>query len=108
MSGTEKAPEAPADSTKTAAAAFEKHKLAFKENDGKRYTRLYLATSDCPDGFSSTASQVVQSFARIWSEEFGDGRGAFLAPESKYRVDGAFRIQELHDQLGSLAVTADG
>ena len=95
MSGTEKAPEAPADSAETAAAAFEKDNLAFKEKNGKLSTRLYLATSDCPDGFSSTASQVVQSFAPIWPEEFGDGRGAFLAPESKYR------------ELGSLAVTAD-
>ena len=97
MSGTEKAPEAPADSTETAAADFEKNKLAFKEKDGKLYTRLYLATSDCPDGFSSAASQLVQSFAPIWPEEFGDGRGAFLALESKYRVDGAFRMQELQD-----------
>ena len=97
MSGTEKASEAPADSTETAAAAFEKDKLAFKEKNGELYKRLYLATSDCPDGFSSTASQVVQSFAPIWPEEFGDGRGAFLALESKYRVDGAFRMQELQD-----------
>ena len=44
MSGTEKASEAPADSTETAAAAFEKDKLAFKENNGKLYTRLYSAT----------------------------------------------------------------
>ena len=34
LSGTEKAPEAPADSTETAAAAFEKDKLAFKEKNG--------------------------------------------------------------------------
>ena len=107
MSGTEKVHEAPADSTDTAAAAFEKYKLVIKERNGKLYTRLYLATSDYPDGFSSTASQVVQSFAPIWLEEFGDGRGAFLALESKYRVDRAFRIQELQDQLGSLAVNAD-
>ena len=107
VSRTEKAPEAPADSTETAAAAFEKDKLAFKEKNGKLYTRQYLVTSDCPDGFSSTASQVVQSFAPIWPEEFGDGRGAFLALESKYNVDGAFRMQELQDQLGRLAVTAD-
>ena len=105
MSGMEKAPEAPVDSTETAAAAFERDNPAFKERNGKLYTRLYLATSHCPDGFSSTASQVVQSFAPIWPEEFGDGRGAFLALESKYRVDGAFRMQELQFQLGSLAVT---
>ena len=82
MSGTEKVHEAPADSTDTAAAAFEKYKLVIKERNGKLYTRLYLATSDYPDGFSSTASQVVQSFAPIWLEEFGDGRGALRALES--------------------------
>ena len=107
MSGTEKAPEAPADRTETAAAALEKDKFAVKEKNGKLYTQLYLATSDCPDGLSRTASQVVQSFAPIRPEEFGDGRNAFLTLESKYRVDGAFRMQELQDQLGSLAVTAD-
>ena len=47
MSGTEKAPEAPADSTETAAADFEKNKLAFKEKDGKLYTCL-LYTSPSP------------------------------------------------------------
>ena len=40
MSGTEKAPEAPGDSTETAAAAFEKDKLTFQEKNGKLYTRL--------------------------------------------------------------------
>ena len=89
-----------------AASVFERE-LSFKKKNSKLYTRLYLATSDCPDGVSSTASQVVQSFAPIWPEEFGDGRGAFLALESKYNVDGAFRMQELQDQLGRLAVTAD-
>ena len=97
ISGTEKVPEAPADSTETAATAFEKDELAFKEKNGKLYTRLCLAMSDCPDGFPSTASQVIQSFAPIWPDEFGDGRVAFLALESKYRVDGAFRMQELQD-----------
>ena len=90
-----------------ASTAFDKDKLAFKDKNGKLYTRLYLATSDCPDGFSSNASQVVKSFAPIWPEEVGDGRGAFLPMESKHRVDGAFRMQELQDQLGSLAMTAD-
>ena len=66
VSRTEKAPEAPADSTETAAAAFEKNKLTFQEKNGKLYTRLYLATSDCPDGFSSIAPQVVQSFDRAY------------------------------------------
>ena len=99
MSGTEKAPEAPTDSTETAAAAFEKDKLALKENNGELYIRLYLATSDCPDGFSSAAFQVVQSFAPIWSEESGDGSGAFLALESKYRVDGALGCRSCRTSL---------
>ena len=49
ITGTEKAPVAPAGSTETAAAAFEKDKLTFKEKNCKLHTRLYLATSDCPD-----------------------------------------------------------
>ena len=40
MSRTEKSPDARADSTETAAAAFEKDKLTFKEKNGKLYTRL--------------------------------------------------------------------
>ena len=91
MSGTEKAHEAPADSTETTPAAFENDKLALKNKNGKLYTRLFLTTSDCPDGFSSNASQVVQSFAPVCLEEFGDGRGALFALESNYRVDGVFR-----------------
>ena len=47
MSGTEKAAEAPADSTETAAAAFEKDNLAFKEKNDKLYTCL-LYTSPSP------------------------------------------------------------
>ena len=33
--------------------------LAFKEKNGKLYTRLLLETSDCPEGYSNAASQVV-------------------------------------------------
>ena len=55
MSEGENAPEAPADSTETSAAALEKDKHAFREKNGKLHTRLYLATPACPDGFSSTA-----------------------------------------------------
>ena len=42
LSGTEKAPEAPADSEETAAASFEKDKLAFQEKNAKLSTRLYV------------------------------------------------------------------
>ena len=44
----EKAPEAPVDSTETAAAAFERDNPAFKERNGKLYTCL-LYTSDAAD-----------------------------------------------------------
>ena len=40
----------------------------------------------------SAAAQVVQSFGPIHPKEFGDGRGAFLALESKYRREGIYRI----------------
>ena len=79
----------------------------FKEKNGKLCTRMLLATSDCEEGYSSVASLVVQAYAPIGTEEFGDGRKAVLALEAKYRVDGTFRMQELHDTFGSLEVTAD-
>ena len=107
MSGTETIPAALADSTPGNVAAQEAAALALTDKNGKPYTRLLLVTSDCPEGYSSAASQVVQSFAPIGTEEFGDGRDAFLALEAKYRADSAFRMHELQDQLGSLAVTAD-
>lgn len=41
------------------------------------YTRMLLATSDCPDGYSSAASLlVVQVHAPIELDGFGDGRSA--------------------------------
>ena len=106
MSGTEAAPAALADGTPVNVAAQEAAAFAFKEHNGKLYTRLLLATSDCPEGYSSAASQVVQSVAQIGTEEFGDGRGAFLALETKYCVYVDHRMQELHDQFGSLEATA--
>ena len=102
----ETAPAALADGTPGNAADQEAAALAFKEKNGKLYTRLLFATSDCPEGYYSAASRVVQSFAPITTEEFGDGRGAFLALEAKYRVDGAYRTQQLQDQFSSLEVTA--
>ena len=106
MSGTKTAPAALADGTPGDVAAQEAAALAFKEKNGKLYTQLLLATSDCPEGYSSAVSQIVQSFAPIGTEEFGDGRGAFLALEAKYRVAGAYRMQQLHDQFRYLEVTA--
>ena len=78
----------------------------FKEKNGKLYTRILLATSDCAEGCSSVAPQVVQTFAPIGTEEFGDGPSAILALEAKFRLDGVFRMQELHDKFGTLHVTA--
>ena len=78
----------------------------FKEKNGKLYTRILLATSDCAEGYSSIASQGVQTLAPIGTEELGDGRSAILAMEAKFRVDGVFRMQELHDKFGILEVTA--
>ena len=106
MSGTETASAALADGTPADVAAQEVAALAFKEKNGKLYARLLLATSDCPEGYSRAASQVVQSFASIGTEEFGDGRGAFIALEAKYRVDDAYRMQQLRDEFGPLEVTA--
>ena len=106
MSGTETAPAALADGSPGNVAAQEAAALALKEKNGKLYTLLLLATSDCPEGYSSAVSQIVQSFAPIGTEEFGDGRGAFLAHETKYCVYVDHRMQELHDQFGSLEATA--
>lgn len=74
--------------------------------NGKHYTRLLLATSDCPEACSSVASLVVQAYVPLGSEEFGKRRKAVVVLESKFRVDDTFRMQELHGQFGSLAVTA--
>ena len=97
MSGTETAPAALADGSPGNVAAQEAAALALKEKNGKLYTLLLLATSDCPEGYSSAASQLVQSFAPIGTEEFDDGRGAFLALKAKYRLNGTCRMQQPHD-----------
>jgi len=106
MSGAEKAPTVAEDADAAATATYQKNLQKFSEKNGKLYTRLLLATSDCPEGYSSPASQVVQSFGPVGDEEFGDGRGAFVALEQKYRVDGTSRMQQLHDELAAVAVTA--
>ena len=58
MSGTETAPADLADGTPGNVAAQEAAALAFKEKNGKLYSRLLLATSGRPEGYSSAASQV--------------------------------------------------
>ena len=80
-SGKEKAPEAPTDNTETAAAAFEKDKLAFKEKNAKLYTgciwrrrtarmdfRALRLRSSCPSlrfGLRNSVTDVVLSLPGI-------------------------------------------
>ena len=59
---------------------------------------MLLATADSRDGYVSVAAQVVQAYAPVGTAEFGDGGGAVMAVEAKYRLDGESRMQELHDQ----------
>ena len=66
MHGDETAPAAlEEDATSAATTAYRKALHKFKEKNGKVFTRLLLATSDCPEGYSSPASQVVQSHGPI-------------------------------------------
>ena len=67
---------------------------------------MLLATADSRDGYVSVAAQVVRAYAPVGTAEFGDGGGAVMAVEAKYRLDGESRMQELHDQLANLEVTA--
>ena len=107
MSGVETAPAAlTAGASEEDITAHVVSVNTFKEKNGKLYTRIRLATSNCAEGYSSVASQVVQTFAPIETEEFGDGRSAILALEAKFRADGGFCMQELHDKFGTLEVTA--
>ena len=107
MHGDETAPAAlEEDATSAATTAYRKALHKFKEKNGKVFTRLLLATSDCPEGYSSPASQVVQSHGPIGGEKLGDGRGAFAALEAKYRFEGVHRMQQLHDELAAVGITA--
>ena len=65
------------------------------------------ATADCRDGYASVAAQVVQAYAPVGTTEFGNGRGAVMALEAKYRLGGESRMQELHDQLANLQVSEE-
>ena len=50
-------------------------------------TRKLLATADCRQGYASVATQVAQTYAPVGTAEFGDGRGAVMVLEVKYRLD---------------------
>ena len=50
------------------------------------------------------ASRPKSCYAPVGTVEFGDGRGAVMALEAKYRPDGESRMQELQDQLTNLQV----
>ena len=107
MSGVETAPAALEDD----ATQLQRTQYAWKtrrseEKNGKLFTRLLLATADSRDGYASVAAQVVQAYAPVGTGEFRDGRGAVMALEAKYLLDGESRMQELHDQLANFEVTA--
>ena len=68
-------------------AHYAKESRRFDEKNGKLFTRMLLATADCREGYASGAAQVVQAYATVGTAEFGDGRGAVIALEAKYRLD---------------------
>ena len=106
MSGVETAPPALDEAaTQLQKTQHAKECRRFDENNGKICTRMLLATADCHDGYISVAAQVVQAYASVGTTEFGNGRGAVMTLEAKYRLDGESRMQELHDQLANLQVT---
>ena len=84
------------DATQLQRTQYAKETRRFEKN-GKLFTRVLLATADSRDGYGSVAAQVVQAYAPVGTAEFGDGRGAVMALEAKYRLDGESRMQELHD-----------
>ena len=52
-------------------------------------------------------AQIVLAHAPIGrSSPYGDGRAAIVALDRKYLRDGESRMQELHDELSQLKVTA--
>lgn len=86
-------------------AAHEVLAKRFKVKNDKLHTRLVLATTDCPERYDSPAAIVVQTYAPIGLDGFGDGRSAVVALEKKYRSKGTVRMQELHAKFAELAVT---
>ena len=67
---------------------------------------MRLATADYREGYAGVADQVVQAYAPVGTAKFGYGRGVVVALEAKCRRDGELSMQELHDQLANLQVTA--
>ena len=67
---------------------------------------MLLVTADCREGYASVAAQVeYKCTPPAGTAEFGDGRGAFMALQAKYRLDRESRMQGLQDQLATLQVT---
>ena len=107
VSGMKTAPAAlEEDATQLQRTQYANETRRFEEKNGKFFTRMLLATADSRDWYASVAAQVVQSYSPVGTAEIGDGRGAVIALEAKYRLDGESRMQELHDQLANLQVTA--
>ena len=107
MSGVETAPTAlEEDAPQLQRTQYTKETRRFEEKTGNLFRRMLLATADSRDMYASVAAQVVQAYAPVRRAEFGDDRGAAMALEAKYRLDGESRMQELHDQLANLQVTA--
>lgn len=73
--------------------------------NGKVLTRMLLAIADSADGYNSVATQIYKSCCPVGNDLFGDGRGAVIALESKYRLDDESSAQEFCDQFGALIVT---
>ena len=65
MTGKETAPEVRTETSENERAAEQAALTAFEEENGRLFTRLLLATSDCAQGFMSAAAQVVQSLGPI-------------------------------------------
>lgn len=63
---------------------------------------FYVVTAHSPQGYARPAAQIVQSYAPIGTKQFGDERGAVLALDAKYRLDGVSRMQHLHDLSSEL------
>ena len=98
MSDVETAPAALEEhATQLQRIQYTKETRRFEEKNGTLFTRMLLATADSRDGYASVAAQVVQAYVPVGTAEFGDGRGAVMALEAKYRLDGESRMQELHD-----------
>lgn len=72
------------------------------EKNGKSLTRSLLATSDHADGDSGAG--LVIAFAP--NDDFGDGRGAVIALNIKYRRHSEARMQKLHDAISALKVAS--